>query len=277
MERFWPGPLTLLFPKSEAVSRLCTAGVPTVAVRMPSHPIARALIAQSGLPLAAPSANLSGRPSPTTGHHVLADLGGRIPCIIAGGPCHFGVESTVVDLWHQPPLVLRPGGVTVEQLREVVPDIELFSADRHGAGEVERPATPGLKYKHYSPDTQVLLLTYAAGLPGAEVGQRVADYLLHHQLPLLAPADSVALVHTQTSVQYPEALLHHPRVHIHSLASPDSEAELLKVAAGLFSSLRSLDQQDHVKLIAFLSVPEAGTGVAIMNRIRKAATLTVEV
>jgi L-threonylcarbamoyladenylate synthase len=126
MNAFWPGPLTLLFPKKECVPDVVTAGLETVAVRMPAHPVARKLIEFSGVPIAAPSANRSGRPSPTTAAHVLTDLNRRVKCIIDGGSASFGVESTVVDVSRSPPVILRPGGVTREQLKRFLPDVIVF-------------------------------------------------------------------------------------------------------------------------------------------------------
>ena len=144
MEAFWPGPLTLIFPKSERVPPRVTAGLATVAVRMPSHPVARALIEAAGVPIAAPSANRSGRPSPTTAADVLEDMDGRVPLILDGGPCQVGVESTVVDLTGGTPRVLRPGGITRAQIEEVANACEIDHAVLHPLGEGERPRSPGM-------------------------------------------------------------------------------------------------------------------------------------
>ena len=157
-ERFWPGPLTIISERSEIVPDAVTAGLSTVAIRMPSHPCARAIIEQSGLPLAAPSANASGKPSPTCAEHVLADLDGRIDAVVDGGHCSVGVESTVITLATEPPTLLRPGGVTVEQLREVLGEVNIAAAVFEKLKDGERPQSPGMKYKHYAPAAEVTII-----------------------------------------------------------------------------------------------------------------------
>ncbi|KAG2490381.1 hypothetical protein HYH03_011182 [Edaphochlamys debaryana] len=156
----WPGPLTILVPRSPLVPDAVTCGLPTMAVRMPAHPVALAVIAACGFPLAAPSANSSGRPSPTIARHVFADLGGRIPLIIDGGPCTCGVESTVLDGLRSPPAILRPGGVTREQLLGYpgLGALQVYRRDFVDAALEAAPTTPGMKYRHYSPTAPVLLL-----------------------------------------------------------------------------------------------------------------------
>ena len=161
-DAFWPGPLTIILPKSDRSPDAVSCGLDTVAVRMPSHPIARAIIRAAGVPLAAPSANLSGKPSPTTAAHVLHDMDGRIDLIVDGGDCSVGVESTVVTLCADQPRLLRPGAVTLEQLRAVLGEVEV---DKAVLGELEageKPASPGMKYKHYSPDADVRLIRGSA-------------------------------------------------------------------------------------------------------------------
>jgi len=157
INHFWPGPLTLLLPKKDDLSNLVTANQPTVGVRMPSHPIALALIAKSGLPLAAPSANSSGNPSPTEAKHVIKDLNGKIPCVIDGGNSKSGIESTVVDIMRVPPIILRPGGVTLEQIRELIPSVQVFNKEFKNKQMEDAPSTPGMKYRHYSPMAKVIL------------------------------------------------------------------------------------------------------------------------
>jgi L-threonylcarbamoyladenylate synthase len=148
-ERFWPGPLTLVLPRAPAVPRVVTAGRDTVAVRVPAHPVARRLIEAAGVPIAAPSANLFGRPSPTTAAHVLEDLGGRIDLVVDGGPTTVGVESTVLDLTSEPPTILRPGGVPIEELRAVLPTVILRQTSAQDA------RSPGTALRHYSPRARV--------------------------------------------------------------------------------------------------------------------------
>lgn len=163
-DRFWPGPLTIILPKSHKVPLSVTGGLDTVAVRCPSHPVANMLIKVAGLPLAAPSANLSGKPSPTRAEHVYADLKGRIPMVIDGGPCEEGVESTVVTLATPIPRLLRPGNVTVSQLRDVLGEVQVDDAVLNPLRSGERVSSPGMKYKHYSPNAEIILLkgTYEA-------------------------------------------------------------------------------------------------------------------
>eukprot|EP00201_Polytomella_parva_P004399 CAMPEP_0175078646 /NCGR_PEP_ID=MMETSP0052_2-20121109/24270_1 /TAXON_ID=51329 ORGANISM="Polytomella parva, Strain SAG 63-3" /NCGR_SAMPLE_ID=MMETSP0052_2 /ASSEMBLY_ACC=CAM_ASM_000194 /LENGTH=450 /DNA_ID=CAMNT_0016348663 /DNA_START=76 /DNA_END=1425 /DNA_ORIENTATION=+ len=160
IRRYWPGPLTIIVPRSESVSDGVTAGLDTMAIRMPSHPVVRRLIHECGFPIAAPSANSSGRPSPTLASHVMDDLGGRIPMIIDGGPCLGGVESTVLDALRNPPVILRPGGVTWEELCRLpsLKGLQVYKRDFSDAKLEQNPTTPGMKYRHYSPTAPVLLL-----------------------------------------------------------------------------------------------------------------------
>ena len=157
-DAFWPGPLTMILPKSEKVHLCVTGGLPTVAVRCPSHPIARKLIKYCGLPLAAPSANLSGKPSPTKAEHVYKDLNGRVPLIIDGGECDEGVESTVITLATDVPRLLRPGNVTLSQLRSVLGEVSVDDAVLNPLKAGEKVSSPGMKYKHYSPDADISLV-----------------------------------------------------------------------------------------------------------------------
>ena len=155
---FWPGPLTIILPKSDLVPTTTSGGLDTVAVRCPSHPTARAVIDAAGVPLAAPSANLSGKPSPTTFRHVQEDLTGRVDALLDGGDCAVGVESTVLTLAQGTPRILRPGGITLTQLRSVLDEVEVDPAVLHKLGEGKRAASPGMKYKHYSPAADVIIL-----------------------------------------------------------------------------------------------------------------------
>ncbi len=157
-DKFWPGPLTIILPKSERVPLCVTGGLNTVAVRCPSHPVANRLIKEAGLPIAAPSANLSGKPSPTKAEHVFNDLKGRIPMVIDGGECDEGVESTVITLATEVPKLLRPGNVTLSQLKEVIGEIDVDPAVLTPLKEGERVSSPGMKYKHYSPEADVVLV-----------------------------------------------------------------------------------------------------------------------
>lgn len=157
-KKYWPGPLTVILPKSTLVPAKTSGGLDTVAVRMPSHPIARAIIEKAGVPLAAPSANTSGKPSPTLASHVLHDLDGKIEYIVDGGECTVGVESTVITLAGEKPRLLRPGGITPDMLESVLGEIEIDPAVFHKLQEGTVAASPGMKYKHYSPSAEVIIL-----------------------------------------------------------------------------------------------------------------------
>lgn len=157
-DKFWPGPLTVILPKSELIPDEVSGGLDTVAVRMPSDEIARKIISEAGVPLAAPSANTSGNPSPTSAKHVIDDLSGKIDAIVDGGNCDVGVESTVISLAVSPPRLLRPGGITPEMLTEVLGEIEIDDAVYNKLAEGQTAASPGMKYKHYSPKAEIVLI-----------------------------------------------------------------------------------------------------------------------
>ena len=157
-EKFWPGPLTMIMKKSENIPDVTSAGLPSVAVRFPAHPVARAIIDEAKLPLAAPSANLSGSPSPTSFEHCVHDLVGRVDAIIDGGACSVGVESTIISFAGEKPVLLRPGYVTLEQLREVLGEVEVSHAVLEKLEDGEKVLSPGMKYKHYAPKAQVTLV-----------------------------------------------------------------------------------------------------------------------
>lgn len=245
MERFWPGPLTLVLPKRDgAVSERVTAGLSTVAVRMPDHPLALALIEASGLALAAPSANRSGRPSPTTAAHVLADLNGRIAGVIDGGPTGVGVESTVLDCSGEVPTILRPGGVTKEALSEVIGRVEEAAGDEQTA-----PKAPGMKYTHYAPKAPLWL---AAGPPSFL--QRLVD-------ESRAEGKTVGVLTTEENKN---------RYVADVVLACGARRDLETVAQRLYDVLRQFDETG-VNLIYSEAFPEEGIGAAIMNRLRKAA------
>lgn len=246
MRRFWPGPLSLILRKRPEVPGTVSAGLSTVAVRMPDHAAALAIIAAAGEPLAAPSANTSGRPSPTRAQHVLADLGGRIPLIVDGGACRVGVESTVLDLSGSEPTILRPGDITPEQLAAVLPQVRLHSGLLRKGGT---PSSPGMKYRHYAPSAEVVVL---AGEP-AEVARDVRrrydyDRKLRRKPRVLCAG--------------PRAVLYEG-LDCRILGSGASSAERL-----LFDELRRADQ-DGRDVVYFHY--EDLMGLAVKNRISKAA------
>ena len=245
MDAFWPGPLTLVLPRSSKVSDIITAGLDTVAVRMPSHPIASALIKKAGVPVAAPSANSSGRPSPTLARHVIEDLMGKVDVIIDGGNAEVGVESTVLDITVTPPVILRPGGVTLEQLRcvlgDVVGDQAPGTADitdmtymTYTADMTDMPGTPkspGMKYRHYSPRATLLLLQGEPERVAAEISKRAELY--HEEGTAVG-----ILVTDETAALYEPSL--YSCCKILSLGSRKDPGTL---ASNLFRCLREFDEK----------------------------------
>lgn len=247
-QAFWPGPLTLILKKAPIIPMETSGGLDTVAIRLPAHPAARAVIDAAGVPLAAPSANLSGRPSPTAFAHVQADLTGRVDALLNGGDCPVGVESTVVSLAGEVPVVLRPGGVTLRQLRAVLGRVDLDPAVLRQLEEGVKAASPGMKYRHYSPRAQVALVDASPEAYAAFVNQRAGGFALCFDEDL--PALSVPSI---------------------SLGSRYDGAEQ---ARRLFRALHQLDERD-VKT-AYAHCPrKAGVGLAVYNRLIRAAGFTV--
>lgn len=158
IDKFWPGPLTIIFKKKKCISDVITCGMDTVAIRFPVHPVAQKIISYTGIPLAAPSANLSGKPSPTSASHCLHDLDGKIPLIVDGGTCDVGVESTVISVVSKKPTILRPGIISLDEVREVVNDAIVSDSVLRAVGSDEKVESPGMKYKHYSPNCDVELV-----------------------------------------------------------------------------------------------------------------------
>ncbi|PFH51461.1 hypothetical protein AMATHDRAFT_3112 [Amanita thiersii Skay4041] len=281
IDHFWPGPLTLLFPrKIDTIPNLVTADQPTVAIRMPSHPVARALIAVANAPLAAPSANSSGKPSPTKAEHVLRDLNGKLDIILDGGPCGVGLESTVIDGLHEDGniRVLRPGGVTVEELErilleklpstDVIPKVLVHRRDYTDELIEQAPSTPGMKYRHYSPTAPVTLLHTLKTLPNSIKPISFTAFLKSLQekdskqtlsVGVLAPADSLLWDRL-----LPDCGLEWHRYTLGPIGDPSITARRL------FDGLLTLDNEG-VDLILIEEVEEKREGLAIMNRVRKAA------
>lgn len=255
IEKFWPGPLTILLPieRGSPVLQLVTAGQGTVGVRMPNHNIARALIALSDTPLAAPSANASTRPSPTLASHVETDLNGRIPLILDGGACRVGVESTVVDGLCSPPMLLRPGGVSPEEVKEFggAPWQNLVLAKKT-AGKLEPVRTPGMKYRHYSPTAKVVLFNNCGN------GKSAVALYLRDRL------EKAALLRTKHFVSVQE-------MGLSNVIERSMGTTALEIAHNLFKDLREVDELD-VDLILVEGIDEADDGLAVMNRLSKAAS-----
>ncbi|MDO5037557.1 MAG: L-threonylcarbamoyladenylate synthase [Tissierellia bacterium] len=251
MDMFWPGPLTLIFKRSKIVPDLVTAGLETVAIRMPSHAIAHAILEEAAIPVAAPSANTSGRPSPTRVSHVLEDLDGKVDMIVDGGFTDVGIESTILDVTVDPPTILRPGGVTKEDLEDllgtVAEDTSHYDAE---SGTV--PKSPGMKYRHYAPQADTTVFAGNIENVAKEINRRIQEN----------KGEKVAvLCTTETQALYQGA---------HLLLDMGSRSHLEEVAKNLFNSLRACDEAgvDRIYVEGF---DFEGLGVGIMNRLLKAS------
>lgn len=251
LNRFTPGPLTLVLKKSKNIPYEVTAGLDTVGVRIPSHPAARAFIKAAGRPIAAPSANRSGCPSPTTAQHVLADLDGKVELILDGGSCAVGVESTVLSMTGSIPVLLRPGGVTLEQLKSVLSDITVHKSVLN-SGMVDKAASPGMKYKHYSPRARVVIAKNikTAGLiydKAVQEGLNVWLLASDEQITAMPGADSAALY----SSKHPE-----------------------QAAQRLFALLREADVLGK-DLVVVVWNDQKDMGLSVTNRLLRASAFTV--
>ncbi len=248
---FWPGPLTMVLPARDCVPSCTTAGLPTVAVRCPDCAVTREIIRLSGVPIAAPSANLSGKPSTTTAEHVLHDHNGKIQAVVDGGPCRVGVESTIVDLTEDRPRLLRPGGITPEQLVAVLGDLVV---DKAVTAQIDKDAVvkaPGMKYRHYAPQCRVVIVSGAREKAAAyirahlEKNDRVLCF--EEELPLYADCNPL---------------------------SYGKEADVSTLSAGLFAALRELD--DPAVGTVYARCPEGGgVAYAVQNRLKKAAAFHI--
>ena len=248
---FWPGPLTMVLPAKEIVPKRTTGGLSTVAVRCPDSDITRAIIRLSGVPIAAPSANISGKPSTTTAQHVRDDHEGRIPCIVDGGACRVGVESTILDLTEQPPRLLRPGGITLEELQSVVGEVVVDKAVTQALSRDEVAKAPGMKYRHYAPACPVVIVSGRR--------QKAAAWIRKHWQPgdrVLCFEEELPLYETCAPLAY------------------GREEDPATLSAGLFDALRQLDDPAIGRVYA--RCPEdAGMGMAVRNRLSKAAAFQI--
>ena len=250
-EKFWPGPLTMVLPAREIVPACTTAGLPTVAVRCPDCDVTRKIIEAAGVPVAAPSANISGKPSTTTAQHVLDDHNGKLPLIVDGGACRVGVESTIVDLTEERPRLLRPGGITPEQLTEVLGDLVVDKAVTAQIDKDEIVKAPGMKYRHYAPQAQVVIVAGQREKAAAYIrshyaaGDRVLCF--HEELPLYEGCDPLAYGY---------------------------ESDVSTLSAGLFDALRQLDDPSIGKVYARCPVG-GGIAYAVQNRLKKAAAFQI--
>ena len=252
-EKYWPGPLTLVFPKKEIVPYGTTGGLDTVAVRMPSDPIATRLIRLAGVPVAAPSANTSGRPSPTRAEHVIEDMNGKIEMIIDGGEVGIGVESTIVDVSGEIPTLLRPGAITMEMLKETVGEVEIDPAILGPMNEGMKPKAPGMKYRHYAPNAEMTLVE-------GEM-DKVVEFINREAKAALEAGKKVGIICTEESRQYYSYGI------LEVIGSRENEET---VAHNLFAVLREFDDQ-KVDCIFSESFSKDRLGQAIMNRLCKAA------
>ncbi|MBF1043944.1 MAG: threonylcarbamoyl-AMP synthase [Peptostreptococcus sp.] len=254
MDKFWPGPLTIVFKKKAIIPDRTSGGLDTVAIRMPSDQVARDLIRQAGVPIAAPSANISGRPSPTKPEHIIRDMDGRVDGILVGGPCDYGVESTIIDLSEDLAMVLRPGSITLEMLGEVLGRVDLDPSLKNKDDNI-RAKAPGMKYKHYSPQAQVYIVK-ADDLEG--FAERV-DSLCEDNAKKGLKIGVMTMNYDQHSYQ----------AKVFDLGGSDTE-----VAKNLFDSLISLDRE-YIDIAYVPYFEERGIGVAIMNRLKKAAAYRI--
>ena len=248
---FWPGPLTLVLPARDIVPKCTTAGLPTVAVRCPDNEVTREIIRLAGVPVAAPSANLSGKPSTTTAQHVLHDHNGKIDAIVDGGPCRVGVESTIVDLTEDRPRLLRPGGITPEQLLEVLGDLVV---DKAVTAQIDKDAVvkaPGMKYRHYAPECEIIIVSGSR--------EKAAEYIRRHFVPgdrVLCFTEELPLYAGCAPLSYGE------------------EADVTSLSAGLFAALRELDDPSIHRVYARCPVG-GGVAYAVQNRLKKAAAFHI--
>lgn len=258
MEAFWPGPLTLVMPKSDKIHDIITAGLDTVAIRMPAHPIALALIKKAGIPVAAPSANSSGRPSPTLAKHVIEDLTGKVDIIIDGGSTKVGLESTVLDITSEPPMILRPGGITREQLQQLLGAVGNDPAISAVLTGNAAPRSPGMKYRHYAPKAALLLIQGSSDQVVSEISRRAELYIQEGTIIGI-------LTTNETAGLYEPSLYTSCRmISLGSRNHPES------LATNLFRCLREFDEK-KVDVILAETLESNGIGSAVMNRLVKAA------
>ena len=258
MDAFWPGPLTVVLRKVDRLPGVVTAGLDTVAVRMPNHKVALALIEEAETPIAAPSANLAGKPSPTTAQHVIDDLAGRIDMILDAGPTRIGVESTVVDVTSSPPQILRPGGTPYEKIKEVLGEVKL-----HPVAVADRPTSvaearsPGMKHRHYAPNAQLIVVE-------GEIKNVIAKILEIANSHLKEGKKVGILTTDETKDAY----------NVGIVKSLGSRRNLSSIAKNLFKLLREFDEE-KVDIIIAEGVPLKDLGLAVMNRLRKASGFNI--
>src|SRR6056297_1537782 len=252
MAEFWPGPLTIIFPKSKNVPTETSAGLDTIAVRMPAHPLMLAVIEKSKMALAAPSANTSGFPSPTRASHVYNDLKGKIPLILDGGFCHFGVESTVIDTRGDKIKVLRPGGISREEIAQFLGEKVILAAELKD----KKVLSPGMKYRHYAPQKKVFIFNFSDKISVLNQALEKAD---NKKIAIITARESEFRVEDFSN----------KKIELLKVFSHKQPEELAK---NLFDLLRKLDNDESIAEIYIEELDSAGIGEAVMNRIYKAAT-----
>ncbi|QLH08223.1 L-threonylcarbamoyladenylate synthase [Candidatus Nitrosotenuis sp. DW1] len=254
-EKFWPGPLTIVLKKSKTVPKITTGGLDTVAIRMPKNKIASLLIKESGVPLAAPSANFFGRPSPTLAKHVSEDLSGRISMILDGGKTRIGIESTVIDLTSKTPMLLRPGGVTLEQIEEIIGTIRIHPIIKGRKSKIMH-RSPGMKYKHYSPNAKIILIEGTDRNVDKKILQLISKFKKQKK--------RIGIMVMQKNHAYKADMVRFVG------NSPD------KIAANLFKAFREFDE-GKIDIILAHGISREGLGLGIMNRLGKAAHMKIKV
>lgn len=253
INRFWPGPLTIILEKKDIIPNVTSANLNTIGIRMPNSEIALKLIELSGRPIAAPSANISGRPSPTEVERCVEDLNEKVDYIIGGESSDIGVESTIVDCTVNPPLVLRPGGITLEMLREINEDIEIDKALKSKPSENLKPKAPGMKYRHYAPKASLKIISGKNEKTIEIINEMIENYIEKNNRVAILTTDENLKSFTKGEV-----------------ISLGSESNLYEIAKNLFESLRKCDDL-NVDYILCQGFEEKGVGLAIMNRLNKAA------
>ena len=256
MEAYWPGPMTLILPKAECIPAEVSAGLDTVGIRLPGNEAARALIRTAGRPIAAPSGNRSGRPSPTTAAHMLEDMDGRIPLILDGGPCEVGVESSVIDATGEVPVILRPGGITPQMVAEVLGSVAVDEHVMKPLAEGEAARSPGMKYKHYAPKAETVIFE-------GEASRVIAAICARYDAATEAGERAVILGFDEYDFGARE------RISMGSAYRPQD------AAARLFSALREADARGAT-LALCQAVEAEGIGLAVMNRMGRAAAFHIE-
>ena len=251
IDRFWPGPLTIILNKKEIIPNVTSANLESIGIRMPNNEIALELIRLAGVPIAAPSANISGRPSPTDVERCIEDLDGKVDCIIGGMQCNVGVESTIIDCTSNPPLILRPGGITLEMLKEIDDNIEIDPAIMQKPSENLKPKAPGMKYRHYAPKAEVKIIKGDNKKTIEKINEMIHNYI--------DEGKKVGILSSERNKSF------YKKGEVISLG-----ANLEEVAQNLFEALRSLDDRG-VDIILAEAYEEKGVGIAIMNRLNKSA------